>query len=421
MLELKRRRKDLTTFHRPIFFSTLIAIVGTYVFQECIDRGIFEADYSLWALIFNIPSIFVLVKDLRPTNPIRFSLAHCIFLVAVLYKLGFNATQIDSLLLNKIEDALEYYEIDWLVSYSVTICMIGHFIIFITVTSLGKISLRLVSTNNACAHLLFPFQFFDFVFLYTFFTIRSTQKDISGIWITQQLLLQINILGRNSGITDAITRNHIGRWTNKCLCRVDKFQGLPDPDDDPLFRLQFLARVSVQYDLADVTALLCVPSVVSFFVWRDGYFSLQDSGILVRSCDVARLWARFGILMIIKPTVSLLARNILKRAMRKTLLGKNTIHGRSYLAATLKFEGELGVGKEGGKQKTDMQDKFNYTEEQVHGRVQYLDTLLLCFPSSLAHHGCPTPHLLSSWPHPRLFTSPSPPHLYLSSSPPRSS
>ena len=120
--------------------------------------GIFERTYELWALFFYVPSIFVLVKDLLGEIPIRFSLSHCIFLVAVLYKLGFNAASIDSQLLINIEDGLEYYEMEGFAFDAITICMICHFIIFITVTSLGKISLRLISTNNACAHLLFPFQ-----------------------------------------------------------------------------------------------------------------------------------------------------------------------------------------------------------------------------------------------------------------------
>ena len=99
--------------------------------------------------------------------------------------------------------------------------------------------------------------------------------------------------------------------------------------EDPLFTLQYLARLAVQYDLADTTALLTVHSVVSFFVWRDGYFSLQNTKILILPCHLQWVWLRCAILVLVKPLAASLARVILKRAMRKTLLGKRTIHGIS--------------------------------------------------------------------------------------------
>ena len=48
--------------------------------------------------------------------------------------------------------------------------------------------------------------------------------------------------------------------------------------------LQFLARLGIQYDLADVTSILLVPTIVSATVWRDGYFTMQGTGILVEHC-----------------------------------------------------------------------------------------------------------------------------------------
>lgn len=66
------------------------------------------------------------------------------------------------------------------------VTMIAHFSIFILVTMLGKLSLTLVATKNCCVHLLFPFQFFDFLFLYVFFTIRAVDKPITTTWVIQQ-------------------------------------------------------------------------------------------------------------------------------------------------------------------------------------------------------------------------------------------
>ena len=57
----------------------------------------------------------------------------------------------------------------------------------------------------------------------------------------------------------------------------------------------------MQLDLAQLYALILVPSVVSFIVWRDGYYTLQHTGILVQACDLPYVWARFAILLLVKP------------------------------------------------------------------------------------------------------------------------
>ncbi len=78
--------------------------------------------------------------------------------------------------------------------------------------------------------------------------------------------------------------------------------GIPrNKSEDALFRLQFLARLAIQYDLADLTAMITVPSMVSFFVWRDGWFSLEGTGILVLPCELRWVWLYFALLFVIKP------------------------------------------------------------------------------------------------------------------------
>lgn len=49
--------------------------------------------------------------------------------------------------------------------YVSSVAMPLHFIIYIAVTEIGKLTLSLVATKNASLHLLFPFQMFDFLFL----------------------------------------------------------------------------------------------------------------------------------------------------------------------------------------------------------------------------------------------------------------
>ena len=365
--ELAVRRASLIAFSWPIFLASLIDILGGTAFRVLVTRGILsEWPYGLVSLAFAVPSFIVAFKDLRGDSPPRFSLAHCIFFVGCLYRLSFQAAQIDSLVLQRLTFVLQDANVG---SFSalvnpITLTMICHFALFITVTMLGKLSLTLVSTKNACTHLLFPFQFFDFLFLYVFFSLRSVEDDLTWSWGLQQAFLQINIMMRNSGTTDALLRRHFGKLI-QCILRQNKFQKAK-AEDDPLFRLQFLARIAVQYDLADLTAMVATPAIVSFIIWRDGHFALEGSGLLVRSCDIGSMLRRFGFLLVVKPIASLLARMALKRAMRKTLLGKPTIHGVSPLAARLIAERRLVKSKAGGVGSDEQLHKeFDLTKEEL--------------------------------------------------------
>jgi hypothetical protein len=367
--ELRKRQTALRRFSLPILIVSLIEIFGGTVIYEAVRRGRLPETYILYSVLCALPAFFTVFYDLRRDVPIRFSLTHCIFYVSVLYKLAFRASQIDSIVLRLVTDQLEKsfgYEDGSGSSVATTITMVCHFILFIFVTSLGKISLTLVSTKNACAHLLFPFQFFDFIFLYVFFSLRTVAtRDATSwlFWIVQQCLLQGNIILRNSGTTDALIKRHLGRWIDSLLSKRKNLRRL-NVDDDPLFRLQHLARIAIQYDLADVTALLLVPSVVSLFVWRDGWFSLEDSGVLVRACDLPLLWLRFCILLIIKPGASRLSQRILTRAMRKTLLGKETIHGRSAIAARILANQRIVKTEEDTDK--ELHKEFDLAVEELH-------------------------------------------------------
>ena len=60
---------------------------------------------------------------------------------------------------------------------------------------------------------------------------------------------------------------------------------------------------------------------------------MQGTSIIIRPCDLPYVWMRCGLLMMIKPAASSVARWILKRKMRKTLIGKKTIHGVSAIVS----------------------------------------------------------------------------------------
>ena len=346
--ELQARAEYLAKFDLPIFLATLIDIFGSNLVLVLVRRGRLPTEWNLYSIFFTIPSIIVAFLDLRRPKPPRFSLSHCIFLVAVLYRLALRAATIDRqiylyLLGVRPEDcdvfestnttssritgyACSVSHDSWESTWVPLITMVCHFVIFITVTAMGKLSLTMVATKNAATHLLFPFQMFDYLFLYAFFSLRWASSGVQMNWLAQQLLMQIFFVMRNAGINAAMGRQ-VARLFG--IVRLKK----QDPNDDPLFRLQNFARIGIQFDLADVTALILTPAFVSFVVSRDGWFTMEDSGILVTRCDLPNMWLRFIALLIIKPTFSTLARLILMRAMRKTLLGKSTIHGTSTIAA----------------------------------------------------------------------------------------
>ena len=65
-------------------------------------------------------------------------------------------------------------------------------------------------------------------------------------------------------VTDALLLRYAPRLLGSLTCRNKKFKGR-DPNDDPLFRLQTIARLDVQYNLADVVAspgLLHAPALL---------------------------------------------------------------------------------------------------------------------------------------------------------------
>jgi len=373
------RQYRLRYFAWPIFFTSLGDILGQTLIAHRIDRQELGPEWALYSVaLCTLPCIIVLIIDLAkprhaPTmskrRP-RFSLAHGIFLVGVLGRLATRAATIDAWVFFELDAAFTPYGIvggiDVAEIAAPLFAMIVHLLLFMFVTLLAKFTVTLVATNNACPHLIFPFQFFDFVFVYSFFSLRSSHTDISSSWLAQQIVLQINIIMRNSGTTDGLIKRYLGPTIQLLLCRRKKqsLKGI-NPHTDPLVRLQYVARLGWQYDLADVAALLATPTIVSFLVFRDGFFSVHYSGILVLPCHLQNVWIRFCVLLIIKPVASWMARAWLRRRMRRTLLGKKTLHGTSPIAARIMAESKLVGG--GGNSDAKVLEAFSkdFTEEEI--------------------------------------------------------
>jgi hypothetical protein len=102
----------------------------------------------------------------------------------------------------------------------------------------------------------------------------------------------------------------------------------------------------VQYDIADGCSFLVLLLIV-IFAQRDGFFTLYGTGIYVSQCELPMLAQRFVLVFFIKFGFGLLARIWISKKMRRTLLGKPTIHGFSPLAAEARNARSMVANTEG--------------------------------------------------------------------------
>ena len=374
-LELAERRKRLRAFSHPMFLATIVYLIGNAVVAHHFRNNDAQTRRvgQLISLIFVLPGVVIVIVDLNRKEPVRFSLAHGMYLIGVLYQIGFKAVDIDKLVWDQTRDFLLASSVS-MTTADIAVPLIGmtvHLTLFIIVTTLAFMALALIASPNACPHLLFPFQFFDFIFLHAFFNLRSAGSAITVSYVLQQLLFQLNVIFRNSGTLDALLTRYLG--TCNALLSGYRLKAF-DPNNDPLLKLQFIARVSWQYDLADVAALLATPLMVTLFVWRDGYFTLEGTSILILNCELPTIWARFALLLVIKPAASTIARMWLRAKMRKTLLGKRTMHGTSQIAAKIIAERKIRHRGKGQTRNADdkVREHFNFKEEELEALQEEL-------------------------------------------------
>jgi len=393
--ELADRKRRLTHISMPILLATIFALISETVIYHLIAQQAIYRIWHIYSLIFLVPSFYFCFQDLTSEDRPRFSLAHGFFLIAVVYRLNFRMAFIDVIIWDSIHEALTDLDGYFALASNTTavaiaanttlidveevtlraavgpattltpmIVMVIHIFLFTIVTGFGKSSLNLVASPNTCPHLLFPFQFFDACFNYSFFNMRTIDTALDSSWIILQVVLQIYIVIRDSGTLEALLKKYLKNTFNLLTCQVatDKLKEF-DPNEDPLIRLQFLARIGWQFSIADVAALIATPAMVTFLVWRNGYYSFQDTTILIRPCELHNVWIRFAILLFIKPAGTALARWWLRLKMRTTLLGKRTMHGTSRIAAKIIAERAMRKGQ--GDIDDAVRANFDYKEEEM--------------------------------------------------------
>ncbi|KAL1511499.1 hypothetical protein AB1Y20_006297 [Prymnesium parvum] len=363
--QLNERRRQLRAFSWPIVVVAWIELIGTLA---CAHFRLNEPDSwstlniffrLFWWVIFMLPSIGMLIFD-KFVMKIKFSLAHGFYFAASLYRTCYHIGYFDA-------DLINYLAINgWGTDTRVTFVSVLHIMCFALLIMFAKLALGCVAMKDTFSQLLFPFQFFDLTFLYVFFSLRSFVASTNTLWVVNTVLLQGHLIARNSGTYWGIFLS-----CARCVLRAcGKRNPLDNIHTDPAIKIQFLARVAIQYDIADMAAIVFAPTLVTLFVWRDGVFTLQDSGILVTECRLGNMWLRFFILALVKPMASYIAYLIMRNRMALTLLGKTTLLGKSRLVERLKLnipqrrsasEGKSPVGR---KLDADLHKDFELTEEQ---------------------------------------------------------
>ena len=155
--QMHMRQQALLYFSWPIYLASLLDLVSSFVFATLTARG--YTPTNLLSLVTFGLCLLVFVRDANKEPPIRFSLSHGVFFVAILYRLSFKAATIDQ----EIWTGVAASRLGAMYPSLVPLLTLGcHYALYITVTSIGMSALTLVSTTAACVHLLFFFQFFDF-------------------------------------------------------------------------------------------------------------------------------------------------------------------------------------------------------------------------------------------------------------------
>jgi len=252
-------------------------------------------------------------------------MTHVFFIVVVLYRSTFNIVAFDSWVYTNLLDVLDVY-------YVPTAAYIVHLVAMQYIFILAQTTMLFVAAPNTRPHFLFPLQFFDYCFSAVFYSLRNLENTFSASFIGLQFVMQVWLFMRNSGIVSAYARSLLLKLTERFVTPTNDQLRKANYDYDPLLTIQYDAAVAIQYDFADMCAFLLTLLVILFFVWRDGFFTLQCTGLLVKATDNSLVIFRFAIILGLKLIAGYAARTYLMRTMRKTLLGQRTLHGVSQLA-----------------------------------------------------------------------------------------
>jgi len=344
--EIKARATRLRWFAWPIFYATLVNVFGNGIVDQCrqhsqrMQTGDLQWLPATFWLLTLLLGIVVLVVDLsKDKDKPTFSVAHAGFLVGVVYPsvlgvFNFNRYVYAAVLDNLQERGRE--------DMTMSVCSLINICVMSLVVVVASVTLQLAARTYARAYMLLPLMFFQAAFQLVFFDLRKLEEPVTLSWFVMTCIVHTSKFVRNSGLTDPVVTRFTDRTVNiLCCLTVRTGMAMKSSVGDPIFVLQYIADKGILYDLSDFCATGLVPILVSFFIARDGYFTLSGSGIFITSCDMPQLWLRFLLLLFINVCTAKAARAVLARNMRKTILGQTTFHGTSSIAAELVAEHKI--------------------------------------------------------------------------------
>lgn len=302
---------------------------------------------SAWPFLLLAPAALVLLRDAFARQPpVEWSFSHALFFVSALVPMCRHTAVLCIHLFAEARARIllwGLHEATWVspwVSDASTLSLYGmtlvYFGVFPAILFLAQLTLQLASEQHRFLSLNYPLYYFLFGWNYAFFFILTCATPdgapkplVTGLWLLLQLLFQsINVV-TNTGIYERPVRQLLeaalpGKWAATIFGNL---LTLPTREAQTA-RLRFLARRLVLYNQANVSAILVTPAAVALFIYRDGYFTIRGSGILLFACHLPLVLQRFAVMLGIHPAFMLLARWVLKRRMRKHLISAMRPLGR---------------------------------------------------------------------------------------------
>lgn len=348
----EQRAAGRMALEKPILLVAAIHFFGTRALEHA--HGAFELDSGpefsfafmmrtswIWLLV---PCLLILLRDFRRTPRPQFSMGHVAFIVVVLYRSTRHLAAFDVFIFDKLETFMLQGGSSagyWLALIENTIPSgyLVHLILSSSLLVTTKLSVRLVAAANTRPHFLYPLQFFEYCFVLVFYSLRTLQTGVTLTFVVSQVAVHLFLFLRDTQLIKCVAPAIVKPIQARCerLLKLNRNRNLKevDTDNDPLFTLQYAAALAMQYEFASTCAVITSVLLIAFFMWRDGFFTLQNSSLLVRTCDVPLVLARYGIILGCKMITNACTRCYLARVMRKTLLGKRTVHGESPLASEI--------------------------------------------------------------------------------------
>jgi len=329
------RRMRLLEFSRPIYFATMGYLACDFAGQYLASLEVIHPGAKIF---FWLPALLccvvVLYRDQWGESPPRFSVTHLCFLIFVLYPLTLKIIEFDVILLE------EFSRLPFLGTLDISLVSLVHEALVVVLYTAASEALSMAAAPNTRAHYMLPFVLFQALVPLVFFNLNSIANSTLASWVvylaTSQFFVQ---LAKQSGITAALIKGGTKYLLSGVKRHFQQAHKLPrtsigiNPQDDPVFQLQFLTRIILYWQMCYPLALTFTGAFVVTQMSLSGNFAFGNRVLLRGWCDFMTFVWRHAVAFCLAMVVSISAQNYLDRQLRKLLTGKRTIFGSSPLVA----------------------------------------------------------------------------------------